>query len=444
MSAQVEQASDSTAVSAPRLTGRGGLVDQAPGAGTRATRPWIDIDRAPNRRSLAVARPQPWRRAWWAGLATWAGAATAYFIVNALSGVIDDRPGPAWSEMIRSWYKWDAGHYVLIAQGGYPEGRLDSPAFFPLYPLVIHGADRILPGDAVTAAVVVSNVACVAALVMLHRFAEAELGERLAGRVLLYLIAWPGAFFLCAGYNESLFLLFCLASLYLMRRGRWWYAGALGGLASATRLAGVLLVVAFLIEYARQDGWRPRGWRPWRWRPVGWRLADLRRDTLAVLLVPSGLVGYATYCWFRFGDPLAFSHAQAQWGRHLAPPWASLADATSRVFTGGSLHNLFDVITYAAVIALLILAMAGRWRLRADQAYLTWYAVTALLVLLSGPVGGLFPLQGSMRYSLELVPVFFMLAKLGEHRHFDRLYLLPAVAAQVVFLLTFFNGVFIA
>jgi hypothetical protein len=72
------------------------------------------------------------------------------------------------------------------------------------------------------------------------------------------------------------------------------------------------------------------------------------------------------------------------------------------------------------------------------------YAAASYLVVLVGPVGGLFPVQGAARYALELIPIFFLLARAGASRHFERLYLLPAIGLQAVFLLTFINNVWVA
>lgn len=367
-------------------------------------------------------------------LSTWAAAATAYLLVNALYWMIIDKSGPSVGRMLAVWNRWDTGHYLRIAEIGYTTARPDSAAFFPLYPLLLRAADPLLPGGLLTAALVVSNLACLGALTVLHRLATVELGEPTAARVLLYLMAFPAAFFLCAGYTSSLFLLLSAGALYAMRRGRWWLAGAVGAAATATRLGGVLLVIAFVIEYARQHGWPPRRWRP---------------DALAVVIVPAGLAAFALYCWRRLGDPLAFSHAQTLWGRHLSAPWQGLGKAIGAVVTRPvlqpmALHNAIDVVTLVGVGTLLVLCVVGPYRLRRDQLYLVAYAAAGLVLLLIGPVGGLFPMQGAPRYALELIPIFFVLARMGANQHVDRLYLMPAIAVQVMFLLTFFNGVWIS
>ncbi|MGE5828472.1 MAG: mannosyltransferase family protein [Micromonosporaceae bacterium] len=365
---------------------------------------------------------------------TWAAAAAAYLAVNVLYWMIGDTSGPSVGRLLQVWNRWDTGHYLRIAEIGYTAEHPDSAAFFPLYPLLIRVSDPVLPGGPLTAALVVSNLACLAALTVLHRLATHELGEPTAARVLFYLMAFPAAFFLCAGYTSSLFLLLSAGALYAMRRERWWLAGAVGALATATRLAGVLLIIAFVIEYGRQHGWSVRRWRP---------------DALAIAVVPSGLVAFALYCWWRLDDPLAFSHAQTLWGRHLSGPWQGLSKAIGAVVTRPllqpmALHNAIDAITLIGIGTLLVLCVVGPYRLRRDQLYLVAYAGAGLVLLLIGPVGGLFPMQGAPRYALELLPAFFVLARMGANQHLERIYLLPAVAVQVMFLLTFFNGVWIS
>lgn len=377
---------------------------------------------------------QPWRRAGLMGLSTWAAAVIVYVLVTATSWMIDDRQGPPLHRLFEAWDHWDTGHYIRISQLGYTPDRPDTHAFFPFFPLLLRGVDTILPGPALVASLVASNVACIGALVVLHRFATHEFDAVVADRVLLFLMAWPTAFFLSAGYNGSLFLLLSAAALYSMRTGRWWIAGGLGALASGTRLSGVLLAVAFLLEYGRQHRWRPR---------------DLRPDLAAVLLIPLGLVAFSVYCWLTLGDPLAFSHAQAQWGRRFEAPWIGIMEALDTVDANPvllqvALHNLLDVVAALGTIALLLACAVGPWRLRRDQFPLVAYAAASYLVVLVGPVGGLFPVQGAARYALELIPIFFLLARAGASRHFERLYLLPAIGLQVVFLLTFINNVWVA
>jgi hypothetical protein len=92
---------------------------------------------------------------------------------------------------------------------------------------------------------------------------------------------------------------------------------------------------------------------------------------------------------------------------------------------------------------LLVLAAVGRWRLGPEYLAALVYSAASILLVLVGPVGGAFPLQGVVRYAMELVPVFVVLARLTAGRVGERLYLLPAVGIQAVFLLTFLNNVWV-
>ena len=72
---------------------------------------------------------------------------------------------PDFSTIFLQWNGWDAGHYVRIAESGYHLGP-GFPAFFPLYPLLVHIADALLPGGALAAALIVANLAAFGALLL--------------------------------------------------------------------------------------------------------------------------------------------------------------------------------------------------------------------------------------------------------------------------------------
>ncbi len=390
-----------------------------------------------------AADARPWRTATIIGSATWLAAAVTYLLVTVLSWMIPDKPGPAMSRLYQAWDHWDTGYYMRISQLGYTADRSDTHAFFPLYPILLRCVDAIVPGPTLVATLVLANMCCLGALVVLHRFVASEFGSTVASRTLLFLMAFPTAFFLSAGYNASLFLLLSVSALYCLRSGLFWSAGAIGALASATRLTGALLVLPFVIEYARQRGWRLPSTRA-SWRGV------LDREAAAVLLIPAGVGAFAMFCWVQFGHPLDFLHAQRYWGRHFAMPWDTFGEAlgvVSRqpmVLYQATLHNIIDIAFAAIAIVLLTLCVVGPWRFRRDQLFLVAYSGAVLLSVLVGPNAGLFPMMSVPRYVLELVPAFILLARLGASRVFERIYLLPAVGLQAVFLLTFLNNVWIA
>lgn len=299
------------------------------------------------------------------------------------------------SNLLYSWARWDAVRYLNIALYGYNEPIL--AAFFPLYPLLIH-ITGVPFGDAgaYTAGLLISNIAFFFALWALRVLAEQECGPEAAARAAVYLALFPTALFFFAPYNESLFLLLVLCCFLALRRGWWWLAGALGLLAALTRSAGLFLVVPLGVEYLSQHGWQ--------WRRI-------RLDILSVAVVPIGWVLYGCYCWLQLGDPLAFIHAQAHWGRALQWPWVGLWNQQAFLFGAQpasffQAHNLIDL---AATLAMIVLVALG-WR-RLPLAY-NVFATVLLVNFLLFPLAFNDPLTSNQRFALEVFPAFLTLGLL--------------------------------
>ncbi|GAA1658906.1 mannosyltransferase family protein [Actinoplanes couchii] len=386
----------------------------------------------PSPTPILVPARSPWGTALLAAGAVWAATTVARLAVSALAWL--PRGGgetPDVWMILLGWNKWDAGHYVQIAEHGYHLGP-GFPAFYPVYPLLIRLFDPALPGGALISALIIANVAAVGALAVLHRLADHEFGPRVARRAIWYLAAFPTGFFLFIGYNESLFILLSLGALYAGRRGHWWLAGALGALSSGTRLFGLLLVVPLAIEYLRQVDWQPR---------------RARADVAALAMVPLGLLAYSVYCWIDLGSPLAFSIAQDQWGREYTLPGGAWLTAVQQIDGRG----LLDPVTLAAVIdagtvliaaGLLVFCVAGPYRFRRDQMYLIAHAATASAVLTMTEVGGRAMMSAS-RFTLEAAAVFLVLARMGARDTVDRAILTVGMALQGILLAVFMAGTFL-
>jgi hypothetical protein len=224
-----------------------------------------------------------------------------------------------------------------------------------------------------------------------------------------------------------------------MRRGHWWYAGVLAGFASATRQAGVLLALAFAVEYLRQRDWD---------------MLKIRWNAAAIALVPSGLIAFMIYSWYALGDPLKFMHVQIYWGRQLSLPWdgtfAALrqlgeAAAGGAVFQPLVVLNIIDLLSVPITLVLLALSLVGRWRLGPESWYLIAIAGASFLLVLITPIGrGLPPLHGVPRYALEILPAFIVVARMCANRYVERFYLLPAIGVQAVLVLAFFNDIWLS
>jgi hypothetical protein len=243
--------------------------------------------------------------------------------------------------------RWDSVWYLVIAYYGYsPDlGSFTAPrtAFFPLYPLEVRGIST-LGVPPIAAGVALSLVAFAVALYGIHRLCTLELG-RLAGgldsahprgdvarlAVLVTALA-PMAFFFSAVYSEALYLALSVGVFWCARQGRWAWVAALGALASATRSAGVVLVVPALLLYLygpREDREPDFPLRAW-WRP---RYA-LRRDVLWIAALPVGVGAYMAYLGLAGGAPLEPFHAQQVWNRQFVGPFVGVWDGARAAFDG--------------------------------------------------------------------------------------------------------------
>ena len=249
-----------------------------------------------------------------------------------------------------------------------------------------------------------------------------ELGDDPARRAVTYLLLFPTSFFFSALYTESLFLMLSLAAFLAARRGRWWLAGAAGGLAAATRLPGVALVVPLAFEYMQQHDFRFR-----RIRPNG----------LALALVPAGLGAFAWYCASSFGDPLAFLHNQAVWhGRptHAVPGVGLLIGVARAILRPDPVVHPFPLnLLYVGTAALAVVCvLASFFVLR--PAYGLWGLAVLSISASHGRIDSL------PRYVLVLFPIHIVLAVLGRRRGAHLVIAVVSAGLLAFFTVMFVNG----
>lgn len=287
----------------------------------------------------------------------------------------------------------DAGWYLGIAQNGYERHPFEALhqhnwVFFPLYPLLVRPAGQ-LTGEYLICGAILSNALLFVALLLLHKLVT-SLGYDVAtaGRAIFYTATFPASYFFSLPVTESLFLCLVVASFFSAIRRRWWAAGLLGGLASATRLSGILLLPALaLFCWQRREG--PR-----------WR-----RDLLWLALVPAGCVIFSLYLWKITGNPLAQIDAVAAWQRKsgffLTPLYQYLIRPLQIIEPWN-----FRALNFAA--AILTLGAAHFWLLRRQWALATFTFLAILLPLSSSS------LLSMARYVAVIFPVFIALALAGR------------------------------
>lgn len=298
--------------------------------------------------------------------------------------------GPIYNLTIGAWERWDAIWIIRIAEHGYSAGTQGS-GFFPLLPLSIRALHALgLPS--LVAALLVTNACFLAALYFTCRLAEIDLGIDAARRAVWLQALYPGSLFCLAPYTEAPYLALVTAAMYAARTRRWWLAGALAGAASGTRIVGVLLLPALVVEFVLQRRESPK---------VRWR------DALALILAPSGLVLFSLYWNARTGDPLEYLHQLNAWGRVSTPPWTTLRMGLQQASAHIDQypHAVFWLEAGAAV-ALLAVGIVALRLLRPTYSAFLWLSVVPLFVN-PAPIRVFVSL---LRYSAVLFPAGFVLA----------------------------------
>lgn len=363
----------------------------------------------------------PTRRDWVSAAVLVAATRVGYLVLAWLAqwylagGTGRLRPGVA------HWRRWDADIYVKIAQHGYsgPGAEPWSEAFPPGWPLLLRGVSA-LGVDPVVAGLLLTTVASVVAVAYLLRLLADERPARSDAprHAALYLLLFPTAVFLVAGYSEAVFLAGAIAAFRESRRGRWGRVALPAAVAVAARWTGLFLLVGLTVELIRQLVRR-------RDEP-----GLLLRGAGALALASLPVVAYLAWLAVVRDDPWFFLTAQREgWGRTFVGPVASFR-TTWATWTGDHPPGLLIAWRVEVVAALAGVLLVGALVRRREWGYAA-YAGTSLGVLLTSTWYYSVP-----RALLVLFPAVIVLADLTDGRRLAHeamlLVLAPLAALGVV------------
>lgn len=297
---------------------------------------------------------------------------------------------PEWtadSTFIGSWTRWDAGHYLSIAEHGYRNSVDHTAAFFPLYPMLMKAVSVVTPLSIPLAGMVISLGCFLVSIPLFAMLAQEILGEERARTATILFAISPFSLFYSSVYTESLFLLLCIAALWLGRREQWVLAALVVSLATATRITGLALIP-------------PLVWLVWK------RTRSIRHLAIVAVVSPLGIGSYATYNWYVFSDPLRFLTVQQEWGGHWER-WGKFTDVflnrPADVFSGEhtlvlALLNLIMLIVSIALLPIVVRKLPGE------------ITIFTVLVMLQAAIS----LQSLGRYLLPALGIYLAMAILLE------------------------------
>jgi hypothetical protein len=326
------------------------------------------------------------------------------------------QPGGLSGLLIEPWRQFDAQRFTEIAAHGYQSDSLNT-AYLPLYPLLIRIASLITFGHMLTAALLVSNVACVIGVGLLWRWIAGLFGQRVAWRSVALLLLYPDAFYLLGGYSESLFLALSAGCLLALSRRAMTIAGLLAVLAVLTRLQGLVLLMPIALAT-----WRGRHDPGVTWRGLA-----------ALLMPPAWLAVYQRVLMARLGGGDIVDTFQHRWHISLQAPWQTIWQYVSVIRSPRwhLIHSpdanyvmLWDLSIGLLVLAVLILSAR---RLGLD---LTLFGLAAWCFAMSR-------WYSTGRYMLAVLPFFVALGLWAEGRR------LRWVATCSLMLLVFFTSEFV-
>lgn len=292
-----------------------------------------------------------------------------------------------------------------------------SVAFFPLYPLAVKGL-TYLTGNVWIAGIALSNLAFLAALIVLFKLVQLKFNRAAARRTVFCISVFPAAFFFYAMYTESLYLLLVVSTFYSWERNRHGYAGLFGAMAALTRPTGILLLVAGLAKQLLEER---RAHRSPRYLNI-----------LPLLAMPLALGAFLAFNWAAFGEPLAFLKSQEMgWSKQFSLIPGAFDDLSRLVRDGTILKpgtetlRLLDALSALAVLGVIIPIFK-----RLGPSY-GLYALGSAVVPLN------MTLEGFTRYASVIFPVFMVLGLWAPKRGIGAV-LLGLSALLMAFMATMF------
>jgi hypothetical protein len=249
----------------------------------------------------------------------------------------------------------DRGYETIVPPINHKVMEVSNVAFFPAYPAIAAALRYGLRFETDHALLITAQAAAFGFWCYFFLFCERwNLSPTLRFFGALAVVAHPAAFFLVAGYSESLFLMALFGFIYWSSaeggRSKLW-AALHGMLMSATRVVGIPCAAFPVVRSVFLRGWEGLG------RPATW----VRQYLPAVALMFSATLGaglFFVYCQLRWGHWDMYMLTQtAGWG--ITPDYLAVFKPDSYRWLIPELNNPTEASQLATTIGLLLFVGAG-------------------------------------------------------------------------------------
>lgn len=314
------------------------------------------------------------------------------------------------NNLAQNWVHWDGWWYMDITNNGYdtdfplvnPENIVCNQgsgacqrnfAFFPLYPISINALHSLSGLAPELSGILLSNLAFLGCVYLLFKLAKQLFNSKVAFITGLLFAISPLSYVFSALMSESLFVFFLLLTLLLTINKKYLLAGLIGGLLSATRNTGVLVLIPMIMIYWKQNK------NDFNLKKLNWKML------LSLLMVPVGIIIYSGYLNYLVGDPLAFIHIQAFWEKPVngIHPLLAIPFSIFDYSLEGSLKiHIYDLIWFFGALTIFFIGL----RKKLVPFYLNSIILWLFVPLMAGSMVAL------PRYISVLFPIYLIIGKL--------------------------------
>jgi hypothetical protein len=229
----------------------------------------------------------------------------------------------------------DRGYQTIVPPIDHKVMEVSNVAFFPAYPAIAALFRYGLNIDTGAALLITAQVAAWGFWSYFFLFCKRwNISPALQICGVLLIAAHPAAFFLVAGYSESLFLMALLGFIYWSTAEGWSakiLAAAHGIVMSATRIVGIVCAAFPVVRSLFQTGWRgliePRRWLREHGPAIG-----------MTFVAACGAIGFFVYSQLRWGHWDIYMLTQAAgWG--IIPDYLAVFKPSSYRWLVPALNN---------------------------------------------------------------------------------------------------------